>query len=249
MKLGCGGMIGIVAIALVFIWLFEQPLLLAIVLGIIALLIGLFFLKRQSVLDQRVREGHAMARRIDALARGFTPLTDIAMSVRPEEKAFYRLEGVELREYRSGGSSYKGGYAGGNLSLTQGFSVSAGGNRGRLTHDEEESTTVDVGTAIFTNQRVVFSGPKQTREWELAKLLNIDVGENGFVVSISASNSQRTNALAGSMELGITPGVLFSIALESFQEGEEAARAFAIKTAQDFRSQAEDYFAKRGKSI
>lgn len=247
--MSCTALISLVAVLLFVVWLMDNPAALLVFLAI-AVIVGLIiWWRRRATHDNRVREGYAMAGRIENLARGFTPITEIALSVRPEEKAFYRLEGVELREYRSGGSSYKGGYAGGNLSLTQGFSVSAGGNSGRITRDAEESTTIDVGTAIFTNQRVVFSGPKQTREWELSKLLNIDVGENGFVVSISSSNSQRTNALAGAMELGITPGILFSIALESFQEGEEAAKAFALKTAQDFRGQAEDYFAKRGKSI
>lgn len=96
---------------------------------------------------------------------------------------------------------------------------------------------------------MIFSGPNHTREWDLSKLLNIDVGENGYEVSISSSNSQRTAALAGPMELGITPRVLFSIALGVYQEEEEAGKAFARKTAEDFITQAESHFAERGKSV
>ena len=247
--MGCGALIGLFAVILFFVWLTDNPAALLVFLAIAVIAGLIFWWRRRVAQDNRVREGHAMGRRIEALAAKLGPLTSIALSLRPEEKAFYQLDGVELREYRSGGSSYQGGYAGGNLNVTQGFSVSAGGNRGKIVRDQEQATTLDVGTAIFTTQRVIFSGPNHTREWDLSKLLNIDVGENGYEVSISSSNSQRTAALAGPMELGITPGVLFSIALEIFQEGEEAGKAFALKTAKDIKDQAEGYFADRGKPL
>lgn len=247
--MSCTALISLFAVILFFVWLMDNPAALLVFLVIVAIVGLILWWRRRLAQDNRVREGHAMGRRLESLAAKLGPLNNIALSVRPEEKAFYQLDGVELREYRSGGSSYKGGYAGGNLSLTQGFSVSAGGNRGKLVRDQEAVTTLDVGTAIFTTQRVIFAGPNHTREWELSKLLNIDVGENGFEVSISSSNSQRTAALAGPMELGITPGILFSIALEVYQEGEEAGKAFALKTAKQFQSEAESYFAQRGKSI
>ena len=247
--MSCGGLIGLIAVIFFFVWLTDNPAALLVFL-VVAAIVGLIMWWRNRVAqDNRVREGHAMGRRIEALAEKFAPIDGIALSLKPEEKAFYQIDGVQLREYRSGGSSYKGGYAGGNLNLTQGFSISGGGNRGKIVRNQEESTTLDVGTAIFTTQRVIFSGPNHTREWDLSKLLNIDVGENGYEVSISSSNSQRTAALAGPMELGITPGVLFSIALEVYQEGEEAGKAFAKKTAKDFITQAESHFAERGKPL
>lgn len=249
MNLGCGFYVGLFVLGLAFIFLFQNPILLLFVLSIILIVAGLMLGRNKKVIDARVREGMAMAGRIEALANRLTPVECLALSLRPGETAFYELGGVELREYRSKGSTYKGGYLGGNLSLTQGFSVSAGGNSGKLVRDEEEATTLDVGTAIFTTQRVIFSGPKQTREWDLAKLLNIDVGENGYVVSISSGSSQRTAALAGPMELGITPGILFTIALETFKEGDEAGRAYAQRTARDIRAAAEAHFQKRGKPL
>lgn len=247
--MGCGSLIGLFAAILFVVWLFDNPVLLAVFLVFVALVALFFWWRRREAQDNNVRECHAMGRRIDRLAARLVPLNGIALSLKPDEMAFYELNGVELREYRSGGSSYQGGYAGGNLKLTEGFSVSGGGNRGRIVRDQEQSKTLDVGKAIFTTQRVVFSGPNHTREWDFSKLLNIDVGDNGYEVSISSSNSQRTAALAGPMELGITPGILFSIALEIYQEGEEAGIAFAKKTARDFIDQAESYFADRGKPL
>jgi hypothetical protein len=247
--MSCSGLIGLIAVILFFVWLTDNPGVLLAFL-IVAAIVGLIMWWRNRLAtDNRVREGFAMGRRIEALATNFAQLDDIALSLKPEEKAFYQIDGVQLREYRSGGSTYKGGYAGGNLNLTKGFSISAGGNKGKIVRNEEQVTTLDVGTAIFTTQRVIFAGPNHTREWEFSKLLNIDVEENGFVVSISSSNSQRTAALAGPMELGITPGVLFSIALEVYKEGEEAGKAFALKTAKQFQSEAESYFAEKGKSV
>ena len=247
--MGCGSLIGLFAVILFAVWLMENPAALAVFLVAVAIVGLVIWWRRRVAQDNNVRECHAMGRRIEGLVARFVPLDGIALSLKQGEMAFYQLDGVQLREYRSGGSTYQGGYAGGNLKLTEGFSISGGGNRGKFVRNQEESTTLDVGTAIFTTQRVIFSGPNHTREWDFSKLLNIDVGDNGYEVSISSSNSQRTAALAGPMELGITPGILFSIALEIYKDGEEAGKAFAMKTAKDFISQAENYFAQRGKSV
>ena len=247
--MGCGGLVGVVAIAILFVWLFENPPALIAFLALIVGIVLIFMWRRGVAIDNRAREAYSMGRKVELLADRFVPLQEIALSLRPQELAFYKLDGVELREYRSGSSTYKGGYAGGNLRLTDGFSISAGGNSGKLVKDEEQATTLDVGTAIFTNQRVIFSGPKQTREWDLSKLLNVDVGDNGYEVSISSSSSQRTAALAGPMSLGITPGILFAISLETFQEGEEAGKEYARKTARSLMDAAREHLSKRGKPL
>ena len=247
MGIGCALIFFVAVIWALGYWVFSSPENLVFAIVILAVLVFVGYLWRKRVLDDRVQRNVQMAQKLKALATEIRPNDDSYLRLNPKEFVFYELRGVELREYRSTGSSFKGGYLGGNVKLTDGISVSGGGNSGQFTPNEEESTTIDVGTVTYTNQRVLFTGSKQTREWDLSKLIGLDVGVSGQIVTINVSNMSKANALAADASVGITPGILFAMAAELNQNGEAAAKEIANKTAEDIFSQAEDFYRKRGR--
>jgi hypothetical protein len=211
-----------------------------IVVGIIVF--GSWYL-RDYFRDKRVKASKNMGLNLAKLASDFPRLTNLYLNLRPDEIAFYELEGVELREFRSSGSDFKSDYFGGNIALSKGLSISLGSSTGKLDRRPEESTTIDVGKATFTTQRVIFTGPNHTREWEFKNLVGLDIGIAGFYVTPAVSNRSKASSLAGDSVRGITPGILFAIAVEYFQNGEEAAKAFAKEHADDILEQVDEYYA------
>ena len=102
---------------------------------------------------------------------------------------------------------------------------------------------LDTGKAIFTNQRVIFVGPNHNREWELDKLLDLQIGDNGYEVTAAVSNRNKTSALAADASTGITPGIAFAMAVLLSKEDEDEAR----KLAGDVASQIEAQYASNSK--
>ena len=174
-----------------------------------------------------------MAGELRRLSAGFLPIEDSYLSRRTGEYVFYVRDQVQLREYRSPGRITTGGYGGASYRVSQNLRISGGGIKAISKALPEESTIIDVGEAIFTNQRVVFMGPNHTREWDLGKLLGLEIGDNGFQVGASVEGRQKTSALAGDSLGMITPGLAFALAAELFQEGADSAKKLALRTAAD----------------
>lgn len=243
-----GALVGLlIAVALIGIsveYLNEQPWRWVIVIAVFVVLTLLILIWRRRILNERIKDAEAMAHNLRDLANGIEPITDTFLSLRTGEVLFYEIEDVELREYRSTGSSYKGGYGGANIGVAKGLSISLGGNKGQLEKNPEESTMIDSGTASFTNQRVIFAGPKHSREWDLSKIIGMDISEMGYVATPNVSNRSKVSALAGGTTLGITPGILFAIAVEYSKNGKSAAEETAGFYAEKMFEQAEEYWAK-----
>jgi hypothetical protein len=173
-----------------------------------------------------------MAGELRRLAAGFHPIDDSYLSRKAGEYVFYVRDQVQLREYRSPGRLTTGGYGGASYRVSQNLRISGGGIKAISKALPEESTIIDVGEAIFTNQRVVFMGPNHTREWDLGKLLGLEISDNGFQVGAGVSGKQKTSALAGNCLGMITPGIAFALAAEIHQEGKESAENLARETAE-----------------
>ncbi|MDG2496979.1 MAG: hypothetical protein P8M68_02205, partial [Aquiluna sp.] len=80
-------------------------------------------------------------------------------------------------------------------------------------------------------------GANHTREWDLSKLLGLQISDAGFEVSAAVSGRQKTSALAGDCLGMITPGIAFALAVEIFQEGKESAQKLALDAAEDIEGQ------------
>ena len=219
------------------IWLIDNPVAWVFVgLGVAGIALLIYLLKKQST-EERVKNMGVMAQELRRVAENFAPIEESYLSRKPGEYVFYERDQVELREYKSAGRATTGGYGGANYRLTQNLSVSGGGLKATSKALPEESTTIDNGSAIFTNQRVIFMGANHTREWDLSKLLGLQISDAGFEVSAAVSGRQKTSALAGDCLGMITPGIAFALAVEIFQEGKESAQKLAIETAEDIEGQ------------
>ena len=238
--------VSLIAVMFWFVWLLTGW----VGVGFLALWVGgslvvyLIWEKRKTAKNMTGMAG--MAGELRRLSAGFHPIEDTFLSRRADEFVFYARDQVQLREYKSAGRSTTGGYGGASYRLSQNLSVSGGGIKATSKALPEESTIVDIGDAIFTNQRVVFVGPNHTREWDLSKLLGLEISDNGFQVSAGVSGRQKTSALAGDCLGMITPGFAFALAAELFQEGADSARKLALKTATDIEQQLSDLTTKSG---
>lgn len=224
-------------------WLEQNPWGWLVVFLCIGLVAAVWFLIRKSRIENNMVAMERIADELEVIVKDFADI-DGFLALRKGEKAIYQRAEVQLREYKGTGSTYQGGNAGVIVRATDNIGVTLGGSRGSLTPNPEEQTVIDIGTAIFTNQRILFAGPNHAREWEFDKLITFSTGDNGFVVDLAVSNRSRTSTLAADSATGITPGIMAAICVEMFQDGEEAARASAQALIQDIRKKVADFKGK-----
>ena len=143
---------------------------------------------------------------------------------------------AKLLEYRSGGSSYQGGSQGVSIRISKGLSYRVGSNRGQLVRNPEQLQVIDSGDATFTNQRVVFGGQSQTREWAFDKLVDFNAGDNGTQVMISVSNRQKVSGLHAQSVERVQPGVLLEVAVAYANGGKKAAVQVAKNYLEQYRA-------------
>jgi hypothetical protein len=157
--------------------------------------------------------------------------TQASFALETGEKLIAQVNGIALAEYKSNGSSYQGGNLGVSVPVAGSIRANVGGSRGSLVRNPEALTVLDNGTATFTTERVIFTGAKQTRVFELDKVLNFEPGPNGLWVTISSANKTSTSTLQTEDYSALAPGILFDIASEAKLQGEasglEKVRAYA----------------------
>jgi hypothetical protein len=224
-------------------WLEQNPWGWLLVFLCIGLTAAVWYLLRQNKIENGMVAMERIADQLEEITKDFAAI-DTYLSLQKGEKVIYERGEVELREYKGTGSSFKSANAGVIVRATDNIGVTLGGSDGSITPNPEEQTTIDVGTAIFTNQRILFAGPNHAREWDFSKLINFATGDNGFVADLAVSNRTRVSALAADSATGITPGIMASICIELFQDGEESARASAKDLIDDIRQKAAEFKAK-----
>ncbi len=237
----CGFIAGVLVLIFVFVstsnFLQQNPEYWWVIFLIIAAIaIAVYLLRRMKIADNRTYLLR-IADELEAIIADFANI-DTYLTLQKGEKAIYERGGVQLREYKGTGSSFQSGNAGVIVRATNNIGVTLGGSRGSLTPNPEQQTVIDVGTLIFTNQRILFAGPNHAREWEFSKLINFSTGDNGFVADIAVSNRPRVSAIAGDSQHGITPGIMASICIDLFQDGEDKARATAQELIDGIRTKA-----------
>ena len=129
--------------------------------------------------------------------RGLTRADEpgISLETHPGELVFYVATGVALIEPRRLPSTWQGGYSGFSFRVARGVRWHVGGTRGHTVQGAEVPTPVDTGTATITNQRVVFQGAKQAREWLFAKLLGYQHAVDLPWTAIQVSNRQKVSGI------------------------------------------------------
>ena len=133
--------------------------------------------------------------------------TDTNFLAAPGEQIILIMTGVSLVETRRTGSSFKGGSAGVSYRLTKKVSVRSGSFQGQSIPGAEVPTIVDIGQFVVTTERAVFTGPKQTREFDFSKLLSVSrqsIGKSNSVLYLPVSNRKTVTGVGtgeGSLDI------------------------------------------------
>jgi hypothetical protein len=80
---------------------------------------------------------------------------------------------------------------------------------------------------------------RETRAYDVAKILNLNVDHNGQTVMISVANRKTPSALQGSSFDAVGPGFLVQTALTVHNSGAQAGAAELRERANQLRSAAE----------
>ena len=99
-------------------------------------------------------------------------------------------------------SSYRGGSSGVSIPVGGGIRFRVGAMRGQVIPGEELQMDKDQGVVMLTTDRLIFTGPIKTQEWNFDKLLMISTTADESDYFISVSNRQKTSGVRFSPATG-----------------------------------------------
>ena len=127
---------------------------------------------------------------------------------------------VEVRRARG---HVVGASSGVSVRVAKGVRLHAGAARGHYVPGDEQETQIDTGSAVITNQRVMFSGARQTREWKFENLSGRQLTGNRQMtwIELPVTNRQKTSALSfpKSKEDAVVSAIELALL---FHQGEQA---------------------------
>jgi hypothetical protein len=126
---------------------------------------------------------------------GPAPLTGCPVVLKRGEHAFLWLSAVALVETRRERGHYQGGYSGFSFHVMRNVNWRVGATRGHFEPGPEAPTVIDTGSVTITDQRVVFQGSKQAREWPFSKLLGVHDDPATPWTAIAVSNRQKVSGV------------------------------------------------------
>jgi hypothetical protein len=167
-------------------------------------------LRRWTAVDAVLAELLEEAKTFDGTTQADT--AGLVLELKEGEHAFLVLEGCGLVETRRGQGHYQGGYSGFSIPVGDtGIRYRIGASRGTYVPGPEHPTVIDTGVATITDQRAVFQGPQQSREWTFAKLLGFQHFDAPSWTAIQVSNRQKTSGI--SYATGMASRVQFRLEL------------------------------------
>ena len=182
--------------------------------------------KAQASYQQELSEWTAVEQQLSALldeAKTFRGLTaedanGLVLQLKSDELVFLICQGAVLVEPRRGPGTYQGGYQGFSFPIGHtGLRYRIGGSRGHFVQGAETPTPVDTGVATITNQRIVFQGPLQTREWDYSKLLGYQHFDSPPWTALQVSNRQKTSGILYDQTSAHEVQFRFALALANFK--------------------------------
>ena len=236
-KLGCFGCFGIVlAIALLSTVAQNIGTAGATVgaLLVLATLAAIFLLIKNVQGQSHSAELLQVAEKIDLWASG--NLFNGTADTEDDEEALFDITRVELLEFKSTGSSYSGGNLGVSFPIFGRIRGNVGGSQGQITRNPEELTAVDAGTLKITSKRIIFIGEREARVFELAKVLDFELGPNGLWLKIAMNNKSKREGFQHMALDQIPIGIAVGIANAWSNDGKEAAVTYAKNVADQIRS-------------
>jgi hypothetical protein len=130
----------------------------------------------------------------------FTPaeVERVPIALKSGERIYAIVDRAGLIEPRSTGGRWVGGYQGVSVRVpgTKSMRYRIGATKGRCVRAEEKPTAIDTGTAVVTDRRVVFVGPKQTREWLWGKVIAVEHEPDAPWTAVPVENRQKVSGIA-----------------------------------------------------
>jgi hypothetical protein len=97
-------------------------------------------------------------------------IQDLSIKLNDLERIILKLDGVQLLEFKN--INNKGMYQGISLRVMDGLSYRVGEFSSK---QKQALTNLDVGELIFTSDRLIFLGARESLELSLKKLLSVDI--------------------------------------------------------------------------
>jgi len=152
----------------------------------------------------------------------------VSLILKKDERAFQVLEGAALIEPRRLSGHWEGRSQGVSLRVAKGVHYRVGKSTGHYVQGAEVPTPIDTGTLTITNRRVVFQGPKATREWAFSKLIgfqHVDLARAPWT-AIQVSNRQKTSGFLYTPAVSLGVRFRLDLALAHYNgEVDELVRA------------------------
>lgn len=157
-----------------------------------------------------------------------------AETAKSEEQTFFELQNIELLEYKSQGSDYQSVQGGLIVPVVGKVSAYGGVSKGQSTKKPESLVPVDKGKLIVTNQKVVFVGVKQSRDWDWKKIVDIQAGPNGLTAKIASTSNSHNSYLQHFAYDQIPIGAALGIVDAWNTGGEAEAKKYAQELLDQF---------------
>jgi hypothetical protein len=154
--------------------------------------------RAQAALAQWQAERDAQADLVNTAASYRGQQTTDGLMLKPGESLYATVTQASLVEERAGQGHFVSGSQGLSIPIGSlgGHAVRyrVGATRGHYIAAAPVATAIDTGTVYVTDQRVVFTGSKQTRECAYAKLLSTNFSVDG-TCTLAVSNRQKPTVI------------------------------------------------------
>lgn len=162
---------------------------------------------------------------------GFDPSLATGFVLKPGENPFLQISSAALIEPRAMPGHWQGASQGVSFRIAKGVRYRVGASRGTYVPGPTSPTAIDSGDALLTQRRLVFRGPKATREWLFDKLIGYAHSDDSTWTAIQVSNRQKTSGIG----YGATNAQEFHFRLElalAVWRGDRAPLIAAIEAQQ-----------------
>lgn len=113
---------------------------------------------------------------------------------KPGERTLWSATGI-FHETGKTPSRYVGRSSGVSIPIAAGIRFRVGATQGELIQGESMQMDIDQGIVMLTTERLIFSGPIKTQEWNFDKLLMLSTTPDQSDYFINVSNRQKTSGV------------------------------------------------------
>jgi hypothetical protein len=118
-------------------------------------------------------------------------------------------------------STYVGGSSGVSIPVVAGVRFRVGATKGSIIPGEELQMDKDQGVVMLTSERLIFTGPVKTQEWNFDKLLQASTTPDESDYFLSVSNRQKTSGVRFSPTIGREFNRFLGSAISAHESGYE----------------------------